>query len=212
MKNAFILEGIETIIFDLGMVIINLNQEATSNQFRTIFGEDYESFMLELNEEGFFNAYETGRISTKEFTSTLSKKSNGKASEEDISNAWNAMLLDIPPIRFEILKWAKSNFNTYCLSNTNELHINWINEMLKKEFNLENLNPFFHHVYLSHEMHQRKPDVEIFETLINKHQLEPSKTLFIDDTAGHLLGAKQAGLKTYHLTGSETIEDLISID
>ncbi|MCB0801860.1 MAG: HAD family phosphatase [Flavobacteriales bacterium] len=211
MKGDFNLKGIETIIFDLGMVIINLDMEKTIKAFKSIYGDDYEPLMNKLNEEGFFNAYETGRISTKEFTSTLATKSNGKASEQDIANAWNAMLLDIPPIRFEILKWAKANFNTYCLSNTNELHIDWINKMLKIEFNLENLGPYFHKVYLSHEMHQRKPDVEIFETVIKNHNLNPSNALFIDDTAGHLLGAKQAGLKTYHLTGSEKIEDLISI-
>ena len=167
--------------------------------------------MNKLNEEGFFNAYETGRISTDEFTSTLAIKSKGKASQQDIADAWNAMLLDIPPIRFEILKWAKENYNTYCLSNTNALHIDWINTMLRREFKLENLDSYFDQVYLSHEMHQRKPDVEIFETLINNHQLNPAKTLFIDDTAGHLIGANEAGLNTYHLTEKKKIENLFKI-
>lgn len=210
-QSQFNLKGIDTIIFDLGMVIINLDMEATINQFREIFGSSYEAVMEELNEEGFFNDYETGRISTKEFTSTLSNKSKGVASEQDIADAWNAMLLDIPPIRFEILMWAKENYNTYCLSNTNELHIDWINAMLQKEFKLDNLDPYFHKVYLSHEMHLRKPDEEIFETLINKHNLLPAKTVFIDDTAGHLDGADKVGLYSYHLTGTEKIEDLIEL-
>jgi putative hydrolase of the HAD superfamily len=210
-QDQFNLKGIDTIIFDLGMVIINLDMEATYNGFRSIYGSEYEFIMEKLNNSGFFNDYETGRISTKEFTSTLAENSNGKASEKEIAEIWNAMLLDIPPIRFEILMWAKKNFNTYCLSNTNELHIDWINNMLKNEFQLENLNSFFHKVYLSHEMHQRKPDVEIFESVITKHNLTPSTTLFIDDTAGHLDGADKAGLNTYHLTAEEKTEDIIKL-
>jgi putative hydrolase of the HAD superfamily len=209
-QNQFSLEEVDTIIFDLGMVIINLDMEATFNAFKSIFGDDYEHVMKTLNDERFFNAYETGRITTNEFTSTLAIKSKGNANQKDIADAWNAMLLDIPPIRFDILKWAKENYNTYCLSNTNELHIDWINAMLQREFQIDNLDSYFHKVYLSHEMHQRKPDAEIFETLVNNHDLEPSKTIFIDDTAGHLLGANEVGLKTYHLTGKEKIEDLIS--
>ncbi len=210
-KKEFSLEGIDTIIFDLGKVIINLDMEATYKALENIFGDRYESLMTELNSKEFFNAYETGKISTKEFISTLLKKSNGAATEQDIKDAWNAMLLDIPPFRFEILKWAKANYKTYCLSNTNVLHINWINDMLQKEFDLEHLNPYFHKVYLSHEMGQRKPDVEIFETVIKNHKLDPSKTLFIDDTAGHLVGANKAGLNTFHLTDDNKIEDLIKI-
>lgn len=210
-QKEFSLKGIDTIIFDLGMVIINLNMNATFEALEKIFGEQYESVMAELSSDGFFNAYETGKISTKEFTSTLVRKSNGAVTGQDIKDAWNAMLLDIPPIRFEILKWAKANYNIYCLSNTNELHIDWINNMLKEEFDLENLNSYFHKVYLSHEMGQRKPDVEIFESVIKNHKLDPSKTLFIDDTAGHLEGAYKAGLNTFHLTSETKIEDLIKI-
>lgn len=211
IQKQFSLQDIDTIIFDLGMVIINLDMEATTNELKNIFDSEYDSVMADLNQTGFFNLYETGRISTQTFTTTLAEKSNGKANSQDIAKAWNAMLLDIPPIRFEILKWAKKNYKTFCLSNTNELHIDWINEMLNAEFNLQNLDPYFHRVYLSHEMKQRKPDVEIYETLIQNHQLNPSRTLFIDDTAGHLEGANQAGINTYHLTGNEKIEDLIRI-
>ncbi len=210
-KDNFSLEGIESIIFDLGMVIINLDMDATDNGFKAIFKTDYEIVFKDLNARGFFHAYETGRISTKEFTSTLAQRSKGCATEDDIRQAWNAMLLDIPPIRFELLNWAKANFNTYCLSNTNELHIDWINNMLAEKHDLLNLESYFDKVYLSHEMHQRKPDREIFETVIHDHQLNPAKTLFIDDTAGHLEGAKSTGLKTYHLTGATKIEDLIQV-
>lgn len=200
---------IDTIIFDLGKVIINLDMDETFRQLSLIYGDDYENVILQLNEQGVFTDYETGRISTTEFVNALESYATKQLDAKDsIKKAWNAMLGDIPDVRFKILLDAKSRFQTYCLSNTNELHIEWIEDWLKKNKQLDTLDPFFHKVYYSHLMGQRKPDVEIFETLIHNHQLNPSSTLFIDDTQGHLVGAEKAGLQTHHLSPKETLEDI----
>lgn len=202
------LEGIDTIIFDLGKVIINLDMDATYHRLEEIYGEGYEEIMTSFNAEHLFTDYETGQISTQIFVNALKSRAKDGINQDNIITAWNAMLGDIPQARFDILLKAKARYSTYCLSNTNELHINWIEDWLENHKGLRTLDPFFHKVYYSHEMGQRKPEVEIFETLINAHQLNPSRTVFIDDTAGHLIGARQAGLNTYHFTKELTLEDL----
>lgn len=202
------LEGIDTIIFDLGKVIINLDMDATYHRLEEIYGEGYEEIMTSFNAEHLFTDYETGQISTQIFVNALKSRAKDGINQDDIITAWNAMLGDIPQARFDILLKAKERYSTYCLSNTNELHINWIENWLESYKGIRTLDPFFHKVYYSHEMGQRKPEVEIFETLINAHQLNPSRTVFIDDTAGHLIGARQAGLNTFHLTKDLTLEDL----
>lgn len=204
------LKGIKNIIFDLGMVIINLDQKATENAFKNIMGDVHDEVMLQLKNEAFFEAYETGKISTEEFVNRIGKSIGGPAIDEKIMNAWNAMLLDIPNKRFEILLWAKANFRTFCLSNTNELHVNFIYKLLQKTKKVNNLDPYFEKVYLSHEMGLRKPDVVCFEKVINDNHLNPSETVFIDDTAGHLEGAKKAGLKTFHLSQDLMLEGIIA--
>jgi putative hydrolase of the HAD superfamily len=202
------LNGIENIIFDLGMVIINLDKEATPSAFKKLSGKNYQAIMSRLNEEAFFEAYETGKISTAEFVGRLQKEMGGNANKTQIEAAWNAMLNEIPECRYEILEACKGQYRTFCLSNTNELHINFIYDRLKQEKGIPNLNPYFEQVYLSHEMGQRKPEVEIFETVIQEQNLLPSKTLFIDDTAGHLIGARKAGLQTFHLAEHLTLEEV----
>ena len=202
------LNGIKNIIFDLGMVIINLDKEATPAAFKKLAGDKYEVIMEEKDSEVFFNQYETGKISTEEFVETLKIKIGNGCTSTDVKNAWNAMLKDIPEKRFEILKEAKVNYRTFCLSNTNELHIDFIFNELQQDRGIKNLDPFFEKVYLSHEMGQRKPDVEIFETVIRENDLKPSETLFIDDTAGHLEGARKAGLQTFHLSEGIILEQL----
>lgn len=202
------LNGIKNIIFDLGMVIINLDKEATPAAFKKLAGNKYEAILEGEESEFFFNQYETGKISTAEFIETLKNKIGNGCTSKDVENAWNAMLKDIPEKRFEILVEAKNNYRTFCLSNTNELHIDFIFNELQQNKGLKNLDSFFEKVYLSHEMGQRKPDVEIFETVIRENDLNPSETLFIDDTAGHMEGARKAGLKTFHLAEGIILEQL----
>ena len=198
---------VTAIIFDLGNVIIDLDIEATTNAFRNLYGSDYKKVMEVLNSRNVFTDYEKGLISTEKFVAELGSFS-GDVSGEDIIVAWNAMLLNIPEERFDILKAAMNNYNTYCLSNTNELHIDFIYKQLRKERGIENLDNYFHKVYLSHEMHMRKPDTEIFQKVIDNHELEPQTTVFIDDTQGHLEGAKRVGLQVFHMSQDKDLSML----
>jgi len=209
MKEAMLKE-IDNIIFDLGNVIIRLDINATDIAFQKIFGDQYKSIAHILNEDLIFNQYEKGEISSEQFYSQLAHKTNNNSSTKELRNAWNAMLLDIPESRYELLEQAKQNYRTFCLSNTNETHIDYINEMLVQTKGIPNLNDYFEKIYLSHEVGMRKPDVEIFKKVIDDNQLKPSRTLFIDDTVGHLEGAKKAGLKVLHLTSFQLLDDLFS--
>jgi len=204
------LNGIDSIIFDLGMVIIDLDMEATSDRFKELFGSSYEESMTKLREKRHFEDYETGVIDSETFVNGIQGLLADKGKEQHIVSAWNAMLKTIPEAHFRILKAAMANYRTFCLSNTNALHIDFIYEYLQRTHQIENLDGFFEKVYLSHEMGMRKPDVAIFEFVIDQHQLDASRTLFIDDTAGHLKGARSAGLQTYHLQAPEKLTDILS--
>ena len=57
----------------------------------------------------------------------------------------------------------------------------------------------------------RKPDKEIFEFVISENNLQPSETLFIDDSKQHIESANSLGLNTYWLTNGETILDLFPL-
>lgn len=207
--NKFSLEGIENIIFDLGMVVIDLDLEATPKAFQKLFGKDYQKAFRELEERGHFQAYEKGEIDTDNFLKGLAYYLPAEKHSQ-LESAWNAMLGEIPESRFRILEKARDQFNTYCLSNTNELHIQFIYEYLKASWKIEKLDAYFEQVYLSHEIGMRKPDREIFEFVIRQNNLSPQNTLFIDDTAGHLKGAEKTGLRTYHLKAEEKLEDLFT--
>lgn len=50
-----------------------------------------------------------------------------------------------------------------------------------------------------------KPDDEIFQLLIQRYQLNPEKSLFIDDLESNILAARQAGFNTWHYAGEDRI-------
>jgi putative hydrolase of the HAD superfamily len=54
----------------------------------------------------------------------------------------------------------------------------------------------------------KKPDIEIFDFVINENQLKPTETIFIDDSLQHIEAATLVGLQSYHLKNNEDITEL----
>ena len=50
---------------------------------------------------------------------------------------------------------------------------------------------------------------DIFEFVLHENKLDPTKTLFIDDTEQHILGAQKVGIHTFHLQKGESICDVL---
>ena len=56
----------------------------------------------------------------------------------------------------------------------------------------------------------RKP--EIYQLIIEKYRLDPAHSVFIDDMAVNIEGAKAAGLKTIHLPVGGSVLDYLTIE
>lgn len=196
------LESIKNIILDLGGVIINLNQQLTYDAFKELFPSTYEIILVELKNNNYLEKFETAEISKKEFFSFF-QKFDAEISELKIERAWNSMLLDIPENRIQLIVSLSKKYNVYLLSNTNEIHYQFINEYVIQKFNVSSFKSVFKRVYLSHELKLRKPNPTIFKTVLSDEKLLPKETLFIDDTLEHINAAKQLGIKTLHLNLQE---------
>ncbi|MGB3946898.1 MAG: HAD family phosphatase [Bacteroidia bacterium] len=206
LKNNY-----KNIIFDLGGVLINLNYSLTADAFAQLGIKEFHDLFSQAKQTDLFDLYEKGLISSTEFRKRVKKLLNTTISDEKIDNAWNAMLLDFPVERLEFLKKVKSQHRTFLLSNTNDIHIQKINQDLQQHHAIADLSNHFEKVYLSYEINMRKPDAEIFEFVLKENGLLAHETLFIDDSAQHIATAKQLGIHTYWLdTKKETILDVFS--
>ena len=196
----------KAIIFDLGAVILNINYQNTIDEFTKLGVKNAATFYSKKVQTDLFNQIETGMISSNQFLKALQKKTNN-ANIIQVEQAWNAMLLDLPEERLQLIKKLKDNHNIYLLSNTNAIHINAFKEQLGDKKWLA-FCELFDKMYLSHELGLRKPDVKIFEYILKEQKLKAEEVFFIDDSPQHIASAKILGIHCHHLLDDEDITAL----
>ena len=202
------LQGIKNIIFDLGGVIYAVDYHKTIGAFEALGIEDFESVYAKAGQSDLFDDLEVGKISKAVFCERIMQLSGAKISEEEITNAWNAMLLDFMPDALECLKSLNGRYRVFLLSNTNEFHIQEIANRVG-EAAFTDFCALFEQVYLSHELGLRKPHSEVFTHIVKEQGLSPAETLFIDDSIQHVQGAIKAGIKAHHLKDGARIAQLL---
>ena len=200
------MKNVKAIIFDLGAVILNINYQNTIDEFKKLGVKNPNSFYSKKTQTHLFNQIETGKISQKEFLLQLQKETSD-ASIQQVKNAWNAMLLDLPEERIKLLKSLNQNYAIFLLSNTNALHICEFKKKLGNKEYTEFYN-LFDKVYYSHKIGFRKPQTEVFTIILNQNKLSAHEVLFIDDSPQHIEGAKKLGIQAYHLKDEEQVTTL----
>jgi len=180
--------AIKNIIFDLGAVILNLDQDKTLRTFKRL-GIDLDEINMS---HSLFTDFETGKIDANYFIHSLHSFLKGNASKEQIISAWNAMLLDLPEHRLSILKSLKNKYKLYLLSNTNTIHM----EAIYQEHGQNIFEGLFEKIYLSHEIGYRKPNKNCYQFVLQDANIVGSETIFIDDNKGNIRGAEEAGINT----------------
>jgi HAD superfamily hydrolase (TIGR01509 family) len=193
----------KAIIFDLGAVILNINYQNTIDEFTKLGVNNAATFYSKKVQTNLFNQIETGMISSNEFLKALQKETKN-ANINQVEKAWNAMLLDLPEERIQLIEKLKNNYSIYLLSNTNAIHIDAIKKQLGKRKWLA-FCKLFDKMYLSHELGLRKPDVKIFEYILNEQKLKAEEVFFIDDSPQHIASAKKIGIHCHHLLDDENI-------
>lgn len=192
------LENIEAIIFDLGGVIINIDFNLTLQAL-----EQYTNKKLGegeyLTKHPIFYEFETGKISENDFFGQLQSIYHLQASRAELVKAWNALLLDIPESRVELIASLSNKYQTFILSNTNSTHLFEVENILRQQTKANSLNDIVHKPYYSFQMQKAKPEAAIYRQVIEENNLTPQKTLFVDDSLANLEGAKTLGLQTLHI-------------
>lgn len=200
---------IEAVILDLGGVLIQLNYQLTIDAFLELGLSDPQLFYSQSEQSSLFDQYETGVISTQRFINEILPFLKPGTTPNQVVRAWNAMILDFPIEIVSFLKELGSKYPLYLLSNTNEIHYQKVIAAWKK-VSEEDFHSLFHHVYLSHEIQLRKPNLEIFDYVCRTAKLNRNHTLFIDDSIQHIEGALSYGLQAVHLPKELNLQSIFS--
>jgi putative hydrolase of the HAD superfamily len=200
---------IDNIIFDFGGVLFNIDYDKPIAAFQELGMNNFKEVYSQSQQSGLFDDLEVGKIGKHEFIQGLKPHFSHEVSDEELLNAWNVILLDIPKERIEKVKELSRDYRTFLLSNTNALHVEEFERIIDQSMGLSLFRSAFEKIYYSNELGMRKPHREIYDHVVRMHDLKPEATLFIDDTIRHVEGARKAGLHAHHfIVGEDEVTDL----
>ncbi len=170
---------------------------------------DFDAHFTQAQQAGWFDAFDKGEISSDAFRNFLRPHLPENTSSEAIDRAWNAMLLDLPTERLELLQALGKRYRIFLLSNTNDIHVAAFSAYLQTTYGISDFSDYFERWYYSCRIGMRKPDAEIFQHVLNENKLLAAETLFIDDSMQHIEGAMRVGLHTLFMPRTENIISLL---
>ena len=188
---------IRNIVFDLGGVLVDLDFKAAINGLQEAGFANVKEQLLAFDRGGIFQKFEVGEITADEFRAAIRENSTVTLTDEEVDGLWNAMLLEIPREKLELILELRGKYMVYLLSNTNSIHWDYV---CKNAFNYRGfrVEDYFEETFLSYEMHLAKPDKAIFEKVLHDANLLAEETLFIDDSEANCKAAQEVGIHAHH--------------
>jgi putative hydrolase of the HAD superfamily len=200
---------LDTLILDLGGVLIDVDYDRSAKAFTALGMERFEEQFSKARQTRLFDEFETGTITPTRFRDAIRDMFGRPLKDREIDRCWNAMLGSIPSVRMELVEALRMRYRVYLLSNTNAIHVPAFLEIVHRENRLSDFRKEFDGCYFSNELGLRKPDAAIFQHVLRETFASPERTLFIDDSIQHVEGARKAGLPAEHLDLSK--EDVIQL-
>lgn len=196
----------KNIIFDLGGVLLDIDYQKTIDGFEKLGVQHFEAMFSQFKADALFEKLETGYISEADFYATIKERTALPPTNEEIDNAWNALILNFRTKSLEVLEKLAPHYSLYLLSNTNSIHLKYFKKLFTKATGKPLLDVYFTKTWYSNEVGLRKPGAEIFEFVLQDGNLKAGETLFIDDTLINIETAQSLGFKTHHFLPTERIE------
>ena len=189
--------GINTIIFDLGGVLIDWNPRYL---YRKIFSTEEEiTWFLENVCTPEWNDHQDGGRTFEEATNELIAKF---PDHESAIRAWYGRWQETIGGRIhetvELLEEIKASkkYKLYALTNWSAETFPWALA------NFDFLH-WFDGIVVSGVEKTRKPFPEFYQILFDRYQINPAQAIFIDDNIKNVEGALKIGLPTIHFQSAE---------
>ena len=186
---------IRNILFDWGGVLIHLDKHRCTEAFARLGVEVSDELTNPYGQRADLKDFEQGTMTVDEFHDTVRRVYAPGLTDEQIDEAWNALLLEIPAYKLDMLLALKERFRLFLLSNTNAVH--WEEGRKRFDYKGHKAEDYFEQIFLSHEIHELKPTPEAFIKVAQLAGIKPEETLFIDDLQASCDAAEALGFHTY---------------
>jgi putative hydrolase of the HAD superfamily len=184
------MNGIDAVIFDLGNVLIMVNEARAMDRMAARTGKTPEQIREYIRGTPHEHELALGKISKKQFFHTCARDLGFDGTYDEFASIWSEVFTPIEPM-IALAESLKTRVPRLLLSNTNAIHMDYIFE------HYTFLNDFDAHV-LSHEVGLLKPDAAIYRYTLEKYGLAAERTVFVDDLVTNVEGARRVGMQAIH--------------
>ena len=194
------------LVFDLGNVLLPIDLDKTYQAFADL-GSSFSASEIKriTSDEGLWVAYESGLETCLEFQNRIVQRFQLTCSQEEFICAFNALLLPIQQETSNYLAELKSKFPLYLLSNTSKIHSDLF---LSPQYPNFNLFESFANIHLSFEMGLVKPNVHIYQQVIELNNLHNHHIVFFDDNEHNINAAHNFGWDAVLIQPSTSLQQI----
>lgn len=188
---------IKTVIFDMGGVIITLDENKAGKRFVELGMKEFAEKMDPYKQVGLNGQLEEGKISEEEYRRMVSEKLGREVSFEELQHCWLGYMKEVPARNLMALRKLKEQgYRVVLLSNTNPYVSAWVDS---EAFSGDGhpIGDYFDAMYRSYEVKYMKPDENFFRYVLGQEKTMPEECLFIDDGPRNCCAASELGLFTY---------------
>lgn len=182
----------DTIVFDLGGVLVDWNPEYV---YKTIFDteEEMQWFLQNITTSDWNEEQDAGRTLAEGTAILVQQFPEQEANIRVFYDRWLDMLKGPIEETVEILREirSKKEYRLYALTN-------WSAETFPVALEIYEFLHWFEGIVVSGAEKTRKPFKEIYQTLIDRFHIDPSKTIYLDDNTRNLPPAAALGMHTIH--------------
>lgn len=199
---------IKNIILDLAGVVLNLDLERDIKALNGI-GLPHFFDCMKLPEIAVpMAAYLNGLMDEETFCLELAPVCRKGVTKEEILDAMDAVLDDIPAQRLQMIVELRKQYRVMLLSNIYDKAWQYaVDEMRKSGYAPEDC---FDDIFLSYEMQLAKPDARIFQKVIEMTGIKPEETIYFDDSRENVAAGSEAGLHSV-LVPMNKLEETITL-
>lgn len=200
---------IKNIIFDLGSVLLDIDVDRTLRSFDDIGVSGKQLEEIYKDPENFFLLFEKGAIDVDTFRNAFRTLSDNHLTDQQINDAWSAMVVGFPKNKVELLKCLVNRYDLYLLSNTNEIHVPIYTRQFRETSGGVSFEDMFTRIYYSHVVKLSKPNPAIFHYMLNDSGILPEESLFIDDLQRNVDAAIETGLPSCHFREEDDLAEVL---
>ena len=199
---------IRAIFFDMGGVLLPLHLDRCVEAYRTIAGfKDIGEYLDPCHQRGFFLDNEIGKYDRDGFIAECLKHCPPGTTADNIVRAHNQFFGTPAPDDVALVKELGQKYDIFLLSNNNALSMS-LHIPNFEQAGLP-LDKCFKELFLSHEMHLLKPDLEIYRQAIARSGHAADECLFIDDSQKNVDAGNAAGMHAVLLAPGASLRALV---